>query len=185
MCLLVDKCVLFEDRVTLEFMISWEHLTCVKWGKALFRIIIYRYFSSSRYPHLTGFGNDVDVYKIIPLSISCSTVWEGFLQTRRSLINILAKLEELEYRVIYRLQKWNYILYTLVTCKVRYFKHLFVVILIRLWFTAYENPSQKLQYCEQVFITWCDNHHNYIYIYIYIFPMLYQVNKASHMKRKK
>jgi len=62
------------------------------------------------------------------------------------------KLEKLQYSAkVHLFQKSNLkgevnILYRLITCKVRYFKPLFVISMIQLMKT----PNSKLEYCEKV-----------------------------------
>jgi len=81
------------------------------------------------------------------------------------------KLEHFEYSAKVNLfQKFNLkgetnILNRLITCKVRYLKPLFVIVLMTM---AHENPKSKLKYCENVFNKFFEFH---------LYTVLYSVNK--------
>jgi len=75
-----------------------------------------------------------------------------FLHTKASLVNmringiIQVKLEKFECGAKVNFSKSTYkvkLLYRLITCKVRYFKPVFVIILMIM--AAYENPNIKIR----------------------------------------
>jgi len=95
---------------------------------------------------------------------STKTIFLCKINTATRLINIKAcqnyniqvKLEKFEYCAFNLKAETN--IFRLITCKVRYFKTLCVIILM---ITDMKTPKSKLEYCGKVFISVIHNHQNY------------------------